>query len=316
MVAGRVDLDGLGSCRSGLTTCSPPRRGWSWRTCPGCLGATAGCSTCGRGDEPTGRIPRGLAAAGWAGPAGVGRARPGRAARGCGWCIGPRKGRLLGSAGPADRCAHRLPCQRSRRYPPIPRLLRPAVVGDRPPTARPAGWAGCGRDRGRGRVPRAGMLCRRVNKLKHPGPAWRAGRPRRAPRGRPHPHLPGPSAGAEPDQVFYAVASTGPRRRRAAPWTAVVAGRRAGHAGRRAPRVRDEQHRTGLRPALVLGPHWSPSAPDPGGQRTNRRAGACSITARERGPSCAPALGDLPTIHRRHLRHGLRNGGCRHDVQP
>jgi hypothetical protein len=41
-VAGQVDLDGLGRLPSGLTTCSPPRRGWSWRTCPECLGADGG----------------------------------------------------------------------------------------------------------------------------------------------------------------------------------------------------------------------------------------------------------------------------------
>jgi hypothetical protein len=46
-------------------------------------------------------------------------------------------------------------------------------------------------------------------------------------------------------------------------------------------------------PRSVLGLWWEVPAPDPGGQRTNRRAGVGRTRSprRERGPSCAPAWG-------------------------
>ena len=99
----------------------------------------------------------------------------------------------------------------------------------------------------------------------HPRPGGRG-----AKRGRPHPHL---DPRAQPDQVFYAVASTGPRRRRAAPWTAVVAGRRAGPAGRWAPRVRHERHRAGVSPELTFGVilvAFRPRPRRPANQQTRR----------------------------------------------
>jgi hypothetical protein len=58
-------------------------------------------------------------------------------------------------------------------------------------------------------------------------------------------------------------------------------------------------------PHPVLGLSWVVSAPDPGGQRTNRRAGVCRTRSRrrERGPIVCTGMGDL-TVHRRRLRHG------------
>jgi len=40
----------------------------------------------------------------------------------------------------------------------------------------------------------------------------------------------------------------------------------------------------GLALSSLLGSYWLPSAPDPGSQRISRRAGSCSVPARERGP--------------------------------
>jgi len=50
---------------------------------------------------------------------------------------------------------------------------------------------------------------------------------------------------------------------------------------------------------------WVVSAPDPGAQRANRRAGVCPIRSprRERGPTVCTGIGNL-AVHRRHLRLG------------
>ena len=57
-------------------------------------------------------------------------------------------------------------------------------------------------------------------------------------------------------------------------------------------------------PYSILGVPWLVSAPDPGGQRTNRRAGVCRTRSprRERGPIVCTGIRDL-IVHRRHLRH-------------
>ena len=57
-------------------------------------------------------------------------------------------------------------------------------------------------------------------------------------------------------------------------------------------------------PYSILGVPWVVSAPDPGGQRTNRRAGVCRTRSprRERGPIVCTGIRDL-IVHRRHLRH-------------
>ena len=181
--------------------------------------------------------------------------------------------------------------------PPIPRLLHPAVVG----SARDS--SPCGVDRARVRVRpviedvaefhRAGMLRRRVDELKHPGPGLAGGKaPRRAPRGRLHPHLPQPFAGAEPDQGFSAVRVDRPLdsaalRHKLLCWRVDELGMPAG--GRPVYAMNSIERGPALH--SFLGPYWSPSAPDPGGQRTNRRAGACSVTARERGPIVCTGFG-------------------------
>jgi hypothetical protein len=58
-------------------------------------------------------------------------------------------------------------------------------------------------------------------------------------------------------------------------------------------------------PRSIMGLSWVVSAPEPGGQRTNRRAGVCRTRSRqrERGPIVCTGIGDL-TVHRRHPRHG------------
>jgi hypothetical protein len=58
-------------------------------------------------------------------------------------------------------------------------------------------------------------------------------------------------------------------------------------------------------PHSAIGLSWVFSAPDPGGQRTNRRAGVCWTRSprRERGPNVCTGMGYL-TVHRRPLRHG------------
>jgi hypothetical protein len=57
-------------------------------------------------------------------------------------------------------------------------------------------------------------------------------------------------------------------------------------------------------PHPELGLSWVFSAPDPGDQRTNRRAGVCRTCSprRERGPIVCTGMRAL-TVHRRHLRH-------------
>jgi hypothetical protein len=54
-----------------------------------------------------------------------------------------------------------------------------------------------------------------------------------------------------------------------------------------------------------IGLSWGVSAPDPGGQRTNRRAGVCWTRSRprERRPIVCTGIGNL-AVHRRHLRLG------------
>jgi hypothetical protein len=57
-------------------------------------------------------------------------------------------------------------------------------------------------------------------------------------------------------------------------------------------------------PQSIQSLSWVVSAPDPGGQRTNRRAGVCRTRSprRERGPIVCTGIRDL-IVHRRHLRH-------------
>jgi hypothetical protein len=63
-------------------------------------------------------------------------------------------------------------------------------------------------------------------------------------------------------------------------------------------------------PHSVMGLSWEVPAPDPGGQRTDRRAGVCRTRSRrrERGPIVCTGMGDL-TVHLRHLGHAVPNGG-------
>jgi hypothetical protein len=58
-------------------------------------------------------------------------------------------------------------------------------------------------------------------------------------------------------------------------------------------------------PNSIIGLSCVVSAPDPGGQRTNRRAGVCWTRSRprERGSIVCTGIGDL-AVHRRHLRLG------------
>ena len=58
-------------------------------------------------------------------------------------------------------------------------------------------------------------------------------------------------------------------------------------------------------PHSIMGLSWVVSAPDPGGQRTNRRAGVCWTRSRprERRPIVCTGIGNL-AVHRRHLRLG------------
>ena len=72
-------------------------------------------------------------------------------------------------------------------------------------------------------------------------------------------------------------------------------------------------------PHSIIGLSWEVSAPDPGGQRTNRRAGVCRTRSprRERGPIVCTGMGD-PTVHRRPSATSataVPNGGCRDDVR-
>ena len=216
-----------------------------------------------------------------------------------------------GSWGPLDPpTAALLDCHASE-------LALPSIHGcsaprwwDRPATARPAGGPGAGAagDRGHGRVPPgrdAASASRRAETI--PVRAWRAGRRRDARREGARIHtsstLRGRGAGSGGSPQY---ASTGPSTPPRCARTAVVAGRRAGHAGRRAPVYAMNSIERGLALHSFWGhtgclPPQTPAASEPtdapGRVRSRRGSG---------GPSCAPAVGDPPTSHLRHLRHGLR----------
>jgi len=145
----------------------------------------------------------------------------------------------------------------------------------------------------------------------HPRPGGRG-----AKRGRPHPHLdprarsrirwfqkcgsrrPGPDAALRHGLLWWRVDELG-----------LPAG---GH-----PVYAMNGIERGLALSSLLGSYWLPSAPDPGGQRTSRRAGSCSVPARERGPIVCTGFGGPadqsppPPAQERPQQRRLP-----HDVQP
>ena len=182
-VAGQVDLDGLGQLPKRLDDVLAAEARSLVADLSRVPGYRRRAVRPGGADEPTARMSRGLAAAGRAGPAGVERARPGRAAR-CSAVSGLGRGGSWGRLGPPTAAV--IDCHAGELGATADPAAAPPPRWDRPATARPAGGPGAGAagDRGHGRVPPgrdAASASRRAETI--PVRAWRAGRRRDVRRG-------------------------------------------------------------------------------------------------------------------------------------